>query len=53
MNLGKKDLECLEIGAMLHDVGKVGIPDYLFVKDSSLIDKEYKAIKRHVTIGEV
>lgn len=52
LNLDKKDLEVLEISAMLHDVGKIGIPDYILLKDSKLTNDEYEIMKRHVTIGE-
>ena len=52
LNLDKKDLEVLEISAMLHDVGKIGIPDYILLKNSKLTNDEYEVMKRHVTIGE-
>ena len=37
--------------ALLHDIGKIGIPDYIINKDSRLTDEEYFAIKRHPEIG--
>jgi len=52
LKLNLNEMELLEISAMLHDVEKIGIPDYLLVKTSSLTDDEYEIMKRHVTIGE-
>jgi len=45
----KKDL--LRIAAMLHDVGKVGIPDAILKKPSGLTNEEYDVIKTHPVIG--
>ena len=35
----------------LHDIGKVGIPDYILLKPGSLSDEEWKVMKRHTEIG--
>ena len=35
----------------LHDIGKVGIPDYVLLKPGSLNDKEWAIMKRHTLIG--
>ena len=35
----------------LHDIGKVGIPDYILLKPGSLSDNEWKVMKRHTEIG--
>jgi putative two-component system response regulator len=37
--------------APLHDVGKIGIADDILLKEGSLTDGEYKAIKQHTVIG--
>ncbi len=37
--------------ALLHDIGKIGIPDSIINKDSSLTDNEYSIIKTHPAIG--
>lgn len=37
--------------ALLHDIGKIGIPDNIINKDSRLTDEEYKAIRQHPAIG--
>ena len=38
--------------ALLHDVGKIGIPDAVLNKPGRLTDEEFAAIKSHTTIGE-
>ncbi len=50
---GKSEEECEEIffSALLHDVGKIGVPDYIINKDGKLTDEEYQAIKQHPEIG--
>lgn len=37
--------------ALLHDIGKIGIPDHIINKDSRLTDEEYDAIRQHPKIG--
>ncbi|KAF2955047.1 HD domain-containing phosphohydrolase [Marinitoga sp. 38H-ov] len=44
-------LEELEISALLHDVGKIGIPDEILNKPSKLTEEEYKIIQSHTIIG--
>ena len=50
---GKNDKECREIyiAALLHDVGKIGIPDAIINKPGKLTDEEYAMIKAHPTLG--
>ena len=43
--------DALRIGALLHDVGKVGIPDAIIRKPGKLDDAEYAEMKRHTEIG--
>ena len=45
------DLESLHLGALLHDVGKIGISDTLLRKPGKLTPEEYETIKTHSTIG--
>jgi putative two-component system response regulator len=35
----------------LHDIGKIGIPDFVLLKPGQLDDKEYKIMQKHTTIG--
>ena len=39
------------LGALLHDIGKIGIPDCILLKPSGLTSEEYDAIKRHPILG--
>lgn len=50
---GKSEEECSEVyyAALLHDVGKIGIPDSVINKEGALTSEEYEMIKTHTTIG--
>ncbi len=37
--------------ALLHDIGKIGVPDDIINKDTRLTDEEYAAIRKHPAIG--
>ncbi len=39
------------LSAILHDIGKVGIPDHILLKPAKLNDEEFGIIKKHATIG--
>ncbi|HEC83401.1 MAG TPA: HDOD domain-containing protein, partial [Firmicutes bacterium] len=41
----------VRVAALLHDIGKVGIPDSILLKEDSLTEEEYERIKRHPIIG--
>jgi putative two-component system response regulator len=45
-------IEDLYDAAPLHDIGKVGIPDAILLKESKLTDEEYEEMKKHVLIGK-
>ena len=47
----EKELENLRKAALLHDIGKIGIPDAILNKPSRLTDEEYKIMKTHVIRG--
>jgi HD-GYP domain-containing protein (c-di-GMP phosphodiesterase class II) len=44
-------VENIRLGSILHDVGKIGIPDAILNKPSKLTDDEYEIIKQHAQIG--
>ena len=52
LGLSDKDIRILRIGGLFHDIGKIGVPDAILLKDSNLSDDEYSQIKNHPTIGE-
>jgi ribonuclease P protein subunit RPR2 len=41
----------IEFGFLLHDVGKLGVPDAILFKTSSLTEEEYALVRRHPVIG--
>jgi HD-GYP domain-containing protein (c-di-GMP phosphodiesterase class II) len=43
--------ETLHIAALLHDVGKIGIPDHILNKTGTLTPEEYEEVKKHPVIG--
>jgi len=45
------EIRTLQLAAVLHDVGKVGVPDYILTKPSRLTDQEFEQIAAHTTIG--
>jgi putative nucleotidyltransferase with HDIG domain len=51
LGLAEEELRVLEIGALLHDIGKLGIPRKLLDKNGKLTPKEYEEIKKHPEIG--
>lgn len=51
MALPRQDVENIRLGSILHDVGKIGIPDAVLNKPSKLNDEEYEIIKQHAQIG--
>ena len=51
LNLSENDLKILKIGALFHDIGKIGVPDHILLKNDKLTDDEYSEIKNHPSIG--
>jgi putative nucleotidyltransferase with HDIG domain len=51
MKLDKTDIEDLKRSALLHDIGKIGIPDIVLNKKTKLTDEEYTTIKSHPATG--
>lgn len=49
--MGEDELEELRMEALLHDIGKIGIPDEILNKPGRLDDDEYSTIKQHTVIG--
>lgn len=52
MKLSAGDLSALVTAALLHDIGKVGVPDAILAKPGPLTSAEYAMIQRHPSIGE-
>ena len=51
LHLNEDEQEILKIGGLFHDVGKIGIPDTILLKNGKLTDEEYNEIKKHPQIG--
>ena len=51
MGLTGDALEAVNTGALLHDIGKLGVPDYILLKPGRLTDEEFAKIKKHPAIG--
>lgn len=52
LGLDKKPLRNLEFGALLHDIGKIGIPDSVLRKPAALNAEEWRKIKLHTIYGQ-
>ncbi len=51
INLPEGEVERIKLGALLHDVGKIGIPETVLQKEGPLSDEEWAIMKQHPTIG--
>jgi putative two-component system response regulator len=52
LGLDAEELEALRRGAVLHDIGKIGIPDALLFKPGPLTAEEWRVMREHPVIGE-
>lgn len=51
LGLGPYEIRILELGCLIHDIGKIGIPDRILTKADRLTEDEYQVIKLHPVIG--
>jgi HD-GYP domain-containing protein (c-di-GMP phosphodiesterase class II) len=51
MNLDPRMMSVLKISGLLHDIGKVGVPDRILDKEKPLTDEEYEVMKEHPDKG--
>ena len=51
LSLPPDDLEVLRLGALLHDIGKIGVPDDVLRKPGALTPEEFDIIKQHPVLG--
>jgi len=51
MNLSPETLDILAGGALLHDIGKIGIPEEILNKPTTLTEEEYEVVKTHPDSG--
>jgi HD-GYP domain-containing protein (c-di-GMP phosphodiesterase class II) len=52
LDLPAQQLERIRIGALLHDIGKIGIPDAVLQKPGALTQSEFAQVKEHPVIGK-
>ncbi|HZC32124.1 MAG TPA: diguanylate cyclase [Candidatus Bathyarchaeia archaeon] len=53
LGLPAETLKTLRIAALLHDVGKIGVPDDILRKPGRLTPYEYEIVKQHVALGDL
>jgi putative nucleotidyltransferase with HDIG domain len=51
MQLSEHDIETIRLGALLHDIGKIGVSDAVLRKPGTLTPEEFDQIKRHPLLG--
>jgi putative nucleotidyltransferase with HDIG domain len=51
LGLNRAEMQSLEYGALLHDVGKIGIPDAILRKPGSLTTQEWARMRQHPLLG--
>jgi diguanylate cyclase (GGDEF)-like protein/putative nucleotidyltransferase with HDIG domain len=51
LGLSKSELRALRAGALLHDVGKLAVPDHILNKPGNLSTAEFEKTKLHTTVG--
>jgi PAS domain S-box-containing protein/putative nucleotidyltransferase with HDIG domain len=47
MGMKEEELYYVRLGALLHDIGKIGVPDSILLKPGKLTDDEWKIMKKH------
>jgi putative nucleotidyltransferase with HDIG domain len=51
LNCTSGEIECMRLSSLLHDIGKIAIPDNILLKCGRLSTEEYDVIKKHPDIG--
>ncbi len=51
MNLPEEEIQALQAAAILHDIGKLAVPDYIISKPGKLTPEEFDKMKTHTTVG--
>lgn len=52
MGMSSDEVETVRLAGLVHDVGKIGVPEAVLCKPGALSDDEFAAIKKHPVIGE-
>jgi putative nucleotidyltransferase with HDIG domain len=51
LSMSPEEIEAIRLGALLHDVGKIGVPDHILLKAGRFSPDERAQMERHVEIG--
>ena len=51
LDFSDQDLRAVEVGGVIHDIGKIGVPDQILTKPGRLDDDEFAAMRRHPEIS--
>ncbi len=51
MGMSLKDIENVELSALLHDIGKIGVPEGILTKPAKVTEAEFEEIKKHPVHG--
>jgi putative two-component system response regulator len=49
--LGSERCELIRMASLMHDVGKIGIPDHILFKPGKLTTEEFEVVKKHAAVG--
>lgn len=52
MRLSKAEVDVIRYASLLHDIGKIGIPEIVLFKNKQLTEEEYEIIKRHANLSK-
>ncbi|MBA2718100.1 MAG: diguanylate cyclase [Chloroflexi bacterium] len=52
IGLPEDELRTIRLAGLLHDVGKIGIPDYILRKPGKLTEEEFAVVQQHVALGD-
>ena len=53
LGLTPDEIRTIGVAGLLHDVGKIGIPDQILRKPGRLTDAEYEVVQQHVALGDM
>ena len=51
LGLPEDEIEVIHQAGLLHDIGKIGVPEAILLKNSPLTDEEYEIVKQHTVLG--
>ena len=51
LNCSPEDIQEIYLGGLLHDIGKIGIPDAILLKPGKLNEEEWKIVREHTNLG--